>query len=82
MPIRELFYSAISNINVSLGQGNEYAVAFRTHYAQHCFINHIDINVQSGMAGIYDVGNEMEDIYINGGKYGIITTKCSRAGLL
>ena len=62
------FYSAISNINVSLGQGNEYAVAFRTHYAQHCFINHIDINVQSGMAGIYDVGNEMEDIYINGGK--------------
>ena len=71
------FYSAISNINVSLGQGNEYAVAFRTHYAQHCFINHIDINVQSGMAGIYDVGNEMEDIYINGGKYGIITTKCS-----
>lgn len=29
------------------------------------------------MAGIYDVGNEMEDIYINGGKYGIITTKCS-----
>lgn len=71
------FYSAISNVNVSLGEGNPYAVAFRTHYAQHCFINHIDINVQSGMAGIYDVGNEMEDIYINGGRYGIITTKCS-----
>lgn len=71
------FYSAISNINVSLGQGNSYAVAFRTHYAQHCFINHIDINVQSGIAGIYDVGNEMEDVFINGGKYGIITTKCS-----
>lgn len=71
------FYSAISNINVSLGQGNDYAVAFRTHYAQHCFINHIDIKVQSGMAGIFDVGNEMEDIYIEGGKYGIITTKCS-----
>lgn len=71
------FYSAVSNINVSLGRGNSYAVAFRTHYAQHCFINHIDINVQSGMAGIYDVGNEIEDIYINGGKYGIITTKCS-----
>lgn len=71
------FYSAISNVNVRLGEGNPYAVAFRTHYAQHCFINHIDINVESGMAGIYDVGNEMEDIYINGGKYGIITTKCS-----
>lgn len=71
------FYSAISNINVSLGKGNPYAVAFRTHYAQHCFINHIDIHVESGMAGIYDVGNEMEDVYINGGRYGIITTKCS-----
>ena len=71
------FYSAISNINVKLGEGNPYAVAFRTHYAQHCFINHIDIDVQSGMAGIYDVGNEMEDIYIRGGQYGIITTKCS-----
>lgn len=71
------FYSAASNINVSLGEGNPYAVAFRTHYAQHCFINHININVQSGMAGIYDVGNEMEDISITGGNYGIITTKCS-----
>ncbi len=71
------FYSAMSNVNVSLGQGNDYAVAFRTHYAQHCFINHIDIKVQSGMAGIFDVGNEMEDIYIEGGKYGIMTTKCS-----
>lgn len=71
------FYSAISNINVKMGKGNPYGVAFRTHYAQHCFINHIDIYVESGMAGIYDVGNEMEDIYINGGQYGIITTKCS-----
>lgn len=71
------FYSAMSNINIDLGQGNPYAVAFRTHYAQHCFINHIDIEVGTAMAGIYDVGNEMEDIYINGGQYGIITTKCS-----
>ena len=70
-------YSAISNINVKMGEGNPYGVAFRTHYAQHCFINHIDIDVQSAMAGIYDVGNEMEDIYIHGGQYGIITTKCS-----
>ena len=27
------FYSAISNIDVNLGEGNPYAVAFRTHYA-------------------------------------------------
>lgn len=71
------FYSAMSNINISLGYGNEYAVALRTHYAQHCFINHMTIEVQSGMAGIYDVGNEIEDVTIKGGNYGIITTKCS-----
>ena len=71
------FYSAMSNIDVYLGQGNGQAVAFRTHYAQHCFLNHIDIYVESGMAGIYDVGNEIEDLYISGGQYGIISTKCS-----
>lgn len=71
------FYSAMSNVNVSLGKGNDYAVAFRTNYAQHCFLSHIDINIMSGMAGIYDVGNEIEDIRFVGGKYGIISTKCS-----
>ena len=71
------FYSAMSNVNINLGRGNDYAVAFRTHYAQHAFLAHITINVNSGMAGIYDVGNEMEDIEIVGGNYGIITTKCS-----
>ena len=34
------FYSAMSNVNVCLGEGNNYAVAFRTHYAQHSFLNH------------------------------------------
>lgn len=71
------FYSAMSNVNINLGRENDYAVAFRTHYAQHAFLAHITINVNSGMAGIYDVGNEMEDIEIVGGNYGIITTKCS-----
>lgn len=71
------FYSAMSNVNIHLGKGNGYAIALRTHYAQHCFVNHIDIHVESGMAGIYDVENEMEDVFISGGKYGIITTKCS-----
>ena len=60
------FYSAMSNVNIHLGKGNGYAIALRTHYAQHCFVNHIDIHVESGMAGIYDVGNEMEDVFISG----------------
>lgn len=71
------FYSAMSNVDVYLGKGNNYAVAFRTHYAQHSFLNHIDIHIDSGMAGIYDVGNEIEDISFYGGQYGIISTKCS-----
>lgn len=71
------FYSAMSNINIKLGQGNPYAVALRTHYAQHAFISHMNIHVQSGMAAIYDVGNEMENVSVYGGNYAIITTKCS-----
>ena len=68
------FYSAMSNVNINLGRENDYAVAFRTHYAQHAFLAHITINVNSGMAGIYDVGNEMENLVFLGGEYGIYTT--------
>ena len=57
--------------------GNPSAVALRTRYAQHCFIAHCNIDVGGGKAGIFDVGNEMEDVHIFGGQYGIITTKCS-----
>ncbi len=71
------FYSGLSNIDICIGQGNPSAVALRTHYAQHCFIAHCNIDVGSGKAGIFDVGNEMEDVHIFGGQYGIITTKCS-----
>jgi len=71
------FYSCMSNVDICLGEGNSYAVALRTHYAQHSFVSHINIDVMSGMAGIYDVGNEMEDISIYNGNYAIITTKCS-----
>lgn len=71
------FYSAISNVDINLGSGNEYAVALRTHYAQNSVVSHMHIEVNSGMAAIYDVGNFAADVSINGGKYGIISTKCS-----
>ena len=71
------FYSAISNVNITIGEGNPYAIALRTHYAQHSFINHCEIRTGSGMAGMYDAGNEMENVHFIGGDYGIITTKCS-----
>ncbi|MBE5959752.1 MAG: hypothetical protein E7254_12970 [Lachnospiraceae bacterium] len=71
------FYSAMTNVDIELGKNNPYAVALRTHYAQHSFVSYMNIEVMSGMAGIYDVGNEMENISIKGGKYAIITTMCS-----
>lgn len=71
------FYSAMSNINLRIGEGNPYAVALRTHYAQHCFVSYMSIQIGSGKAGIFDVGNEMENVAFFGGDYGIYTTKAS-----
>ncbi|HVB02704.1 MAG TPA: glycosyl hydrolase family 28-related protein [Chitinophagaceae bacterium] len=71
------FYSALSNVNLKIGDGNPDAVALRTHFAQHSFIAHSDIMIGSGKAGIFDVGNEMEGVRFFGGDYGIYTTKTS-----
>ncbi|WP_379128477.1 glycosyl hydrolase family 28-related protein [Paenibacillus sp. sgz500958] len=71
------FYSALSNINLVIEDGNPAAVALRTHYAQHGFISHCDIHIGNGKAGIFDVGNEIEDVRFFGGEYGIYTTKPS-----
>jgi sugar lactone lactonase YvrE len=71
------FYSSISNINLKIEDGNPYAVAMRTHFAQHSFIAHVDVNIGKGLGGMFDVGNEMEDVRFFGGQYGIYTTKPS-----
>ncbi len=71
------FYSALSNIDLRIEDGNPHAVALRTHYAQHSFISHVDVHVGKGKAGLFDVGNEMEDVRFFGGDYGIYTTKTS-----
>ncbi|MEI9810034.1 MAG: glycosyl hydrolase family 28-related protein [Bacteroidota bacterium] len=80
-PIRDAnagtFYSAMSNINLFIEDGNPAAVALRTHFAQHSFIAHVDIYAGNGKAGMFDVGNEMEDVRFFGGEYGIYTTKPS-----
>ncbi len=67
------FYSAISNIDLTIGDGNPNAVALRTHYAQHGFVSYSTINIGLGKAGISDLGNEMENVKFLGGEYGIIT---------
>ena len=78
-PIRDAnastFYSALSNIDMVIEDGNPYAVALRAHYAQHSFITHADIHIGNGKAGLFDVGNELEDVRFFGGDYGIYTTK-------
>ncbi|MCD8194463.1 MAG: glycoside hydrolase family 55 protein, partial [Tannerellaceae bacterium] len=80
-PIRDAgagtFYSAISNVNLKIEDGNPHAVALRTHFAQHSFVSNVDIHIGKGKAGLYDVGNEMENVRFFGGEYGIYTTKTS-----
>lgn len=71
------FYSALSNIDIKIEDGNPAAVALRTHYAQHSFVSHCDIYIGKGKAGLFDIGNEMEDVRFFGGEYGIYTTKAS-----
>jgi len=67
------FYSAMSNVNLRIEDGNPQAVALRTHYAQHSFIEHVDIHAGNGKAGMYAVGNEMADVRFFDGDYGIYT---------
>ncbi len=67
------FYSAISNINLKIEDGNPAAIAMRTHYAQHGFVSHMTINIGKGKAGISEVGNEMENVKFLGGDYGIMS---------
>ncbi|MGH9343597.1 MAG: glycosyl hydrolase family 28-related protein [Terriglobia bacterium] len=71
------FYSAMSNINFEIGKGDSGAVGVRFHVAQHCFLAHMDFHMGSGLAALYDIGNEAEDLRFYGGQYGIITGRPS-----
>lgn len=71
------FYSALSNVDIRIEDGNPATVALRTHFAQHSFIAHVDIHIGNGKAGIFDVGNEIENVRFFGGNYGIYTNKTS-----
>lgn len=71
------FYSAMSNINLRIEDGNPHAVALRTHFAQHSFISYVAVYIGKGKAGLFDVGNELENVAFYGGDYGIYTTKAS-----
>jgi sugar lactone lactonase YvrE len=67
------FYSALSNVDFIIEKGNPFAACIRAHYAQHCFLSHIDFHLGSGLAGIHDGGNYGEDLHFHDGHYGIAT---------
>ena len=71
------FYSAMSNIDFEIDDGNPTAVGIRFHVAQHCYLAHMDFHIGSGLAALHDVGNEAEDLHFYGGRYGIMTRKPS-----
>ena len=71
------FYSAISNIDLTIQDGNPIAVAMRTHYAQHGFFSHMIINAGKGRACISEAGNEIENVIFLGGDYGITANQTS-----
>lgn len=73
------FYSALSNVDFRIGAGNAGAVAVRFRVAQHGYIRHADFHIGSGLAGVYQAGNEFEDLKFFGGRYGILTEKTSPA---
>ncbi len=73
------FYSALANVDFEIGNGNAGAVAVRSRVAQHGFLRHIDFRLGSGFAGVYQAGNEADNLRFFGGRYGIVTEKTSPA---
>ncbi|WP_353452623.1 glycoside hydrolase family 55 protein, partial [Sphingomonas aerolata] len=73
------FYSALSNVDFEIGEGNPAATGVRQHTAQHTYLAHIDFRLGSALAGIYQVGNIGMDLRFFGGRYGILAEKTSPA---
>ena len=63
----------MSNIDIEILGGNPGAVGVRGRYAQHCYLAHMDFRIGSGLAGVHETGNVMEDVSFHGGQYGIWT---------
>jgi hypothetical protein len=73
------FYSAMSNIDLEIGDGNPAAIGIRFHAAQHACLSHMDFHIGSGLAALTEIGNYAQDLRFYGGRYGILTGKPSPA---
>lgn len=71
------FNSAMTNVDVEIGEGNPAAVAIRFHVAQHGFLSHMNFQVGSGLAALTEAGNEVHDLHVTGGRYAILTDNTS-----
>ena len=71
------FYPGITNVDFAIGRGNPAAVAIRFHVAQHGILSHMDFEVGSGLAALTQIGNEVQDLHIRGGRFGILTENTS-----
>ncbi len=71
------FYSALANFDIEIQKGNPGAVAVRAHYAQHCFLAHMDMRLGDALAGVHEGGNVIEDVHFFGGTHAIWTSKPS-----
>ena len=71
------FYPGMTNIDFAIGRGNPAAVAIRFHVAQHGILSHMNFEVGSGLAALTQVGNEVQDLHIRGGRFGILTENTS-----
>jgi hypothetical protein len=69
------FYSGMSNIDFDLQDGNPAAIAVRFHVAQHSMLTYMDFKVGSARAAVEDIGNQITNVRIHGGDYGIITRR-------
>jgi sugar lactone lactonase YvrE len=71
------FYSGMDNIDIEIQEGNLAAIAIRFHVAQHSYLRHMDFHIGSARAAVEDIGNQISNINVYGGKYGIITKRTS-----
>ncbi|MBN2685093.1 MAG: hypothetical protein JXR40_07425, partial [Pontiellaceae bacterium] len=71
------FYGGMDNIDIEIGEGNLAAIAVRFHVAQHSYLRHMDLNISTARAAVEDIGNQINDVNIVGGRYGIITKRTS-----
>ncbi len=71
------FYPGMTNIDFAIGRGNPAAVAIRFHVAQHGILNHMTFDVGSGLAALTQIGNEVQNLHIRGGRFGILTENTS-----